>query len=216
MIKNHRRNYNLPNFIGIGVAKSGTTWLSEILRAHPQIFIPPEKELVFFSYEENYKNGINWYLDFFKDASPSQISGEFSVDYLASGHKTAKRIYEFNKNIKLILMVRNPVERAISHYRFLKQINKKTNTFVNEIRLNGSPASHSLYYKNFLPFTELFPREQYHIIRYDDIVTNPKSIQKSVYRFLGVCSDIDSGVTKKVIGKTINPRFIFLDKLRLY
>jgi len=106
---------NYPTYIGIGAMKSATTWLSECLRYHPEIFISSPKEIHFFSI--NYDKGMNWYLKHFNKSSNYKSKGEFSVSYL-SHPEASKRIKKNLGEIKLLVSLRNPVERFISHYKY--------------------------------------------------------------------------------------------------
>ncbi len=110
----------LPAFLGIGAAKCGTTTLHDLLALHPSIFVPPEKELSYFSSEENFAKGTSWYASFFAAAGPDQCPGEITPQYLyAPG--AARRVYDLlGPKTKLIVMLRNPADRAFSHYRHMR------------------------------------------------------------------------------------------------
>lgn len=111
-----------PDFLIIGAMKSGTTYLFNLLDQHPQIVLPKIKELHFF--DNNYFMGKNWYKCQFPNKSFNKIiTGEASPYYIY--HPLAPiRSYKFNKKFKIILLLRNPTERAISHYNmFSKMLN---------------------------------------------------------------------------------------------
>ena len=122
----------LPNFIIIGAQKAGTTWLAHMLRQHPDIFMPPQ-EVHFFNFKKNFSRGLNWYEQHFKGAKPGQIVGEKTPNYLwianeEEHRKAGRRRHQANihesiaqtlPDVKLIVVVRNPVKRALSainHY----------------------------------------------------------------------------------------------------
>ena len=102
----------LPEFVIIGAAKSATTWLAQNLQAHPQVFIPgPEPH--YFSTE--FHRGQAWYESWFEQAPPDRRVGEKSADYLA--HPEApRRIAKALPHARLIVQLRNPIERAYSDY----------------------------------------------------------------------------------------------------
>ncbi|MGL5796372.1 MAG: sulfotransferase domain-containing protein, partial [Waterburya sp.] len=104
-----------PDFIIIGAGKSGTTSLYKYLEYHPQILLPNKKELRFF--DKNFILGHEWYLAQFPTLTDQSqgLTGEASPSYLFMPH-AAQRIKDFAPNIKLIVMLRNPVERFISDY----------------------------------------------------------------------------------------------------
>src|SRR5688572_30664430 len=102
----------VPNFVGIGAPKSATTWLSEVLRKHPDVFVAHGKELVYFSSQKKFSRGEQWYLSHFTGVTTQTAVGEFSVSYLGGGRVTAERIHAFNPDMKLIAVLRDPVARS--------------------------------------------------------------------------------------------------------
>ena len=101
----------LPEFLGIGTQKGGTTTLHQLLTSHPQVFLPKCKEIHFFSL--HYAKGTNWYANHFKDAAKDQIKGEITPLYLFDT-KAPKRIHKILPEAKLITLLRDPVERTLS------------------------------------------------------------------------------------------------------
>lgn len=112
----------LPNFIIIGAAKSGTTTLYQYLDRHPQIFMSNPKEPNFFASDRNYARGIDWYAELFQTAKADQIVGEASTPYTHQLHlpDVPQRIFQTVPDVKLIYIMRHPVDRAYSQY--LQQI----------------------------------------------------------------------------------------------
>ena len=112
---------SLPNFMCLGAAKSGTTTLYDILRQHPDVYIPSFKEPHFFDIPENYKNGINWYeKNYFKSAN-KKIVADFTPSYFFD-KEAPKRIFEsLGGKVKFVVILRNPVDRAYSHYLHSKR-----------------------------------------------------------------------------------------------
>ena len=204
-----------PNFLGIGAPKCGTTWLSEVLRKHPEIFVAHGKELVYFVSEKQFRKGEKWYLDHFSKVTTEPAVGEFSVSYLGGGAATAERIHEFSPDMKLIAVFRDPVHRAWSHYRWLQQLGKCDLTFSEALKTDKHIVNDSMYFKNLSCYFDRFNRDNILIIRFEDIKNDPLSVQQNVYDFLGVDGNFDSGITKKVIGKTIKPRSRFLENARI-
>ena len=107
---------SLPNFMCLGAAKSGTTTLYDILRQHPDVYIPSFKEPHFFDIPENYKNGINWYgKNYFKNAN-TKVVADFTPSYFFD-KEAPKRIFEsLGGKVKFVVILRYPVDRAYSHY----------------------------------------------------------------------------------------------------
>ena len=103
----------LPDFLGIGTQKGGTTYLYELLKRHPQVFLAEPKEQHFFSL--HWQRGADWYRRQFASAAESQICGEITPYYLFHPEVPA-RIQSLLPNVKLIVLLRDPVERALSQY----------------------------------------------------------------------------------------------------
>lgn len=110
-------NTALPNFICGGAPKSGTTTLYDILKEHPEIYLSSFKEPLFFNSDENFSKGVNWYLSTYFDKHENEsIIGDFTPSYLCSSI-AAKRIFEsLGSEVKFLFILRNPIDRAYSHY----------------------------------------------------------------------------------------------------
>ncbi len=108
----------LPDFIIIGAAKLGTTTLYNYLSLHPQICMSPVRETEFFAKDEKYIKGLEWYGSFFSNASPHQVCGEKSVTYtiVSKFPEAVPRIAQVLPNVKLIYIMRHPVDKAYAFY----------------------------------------------------------------------------------------------------
>jgi len=107
---------SLPNFMCIGAAKSGTTTLYDILKKHPEIFIPAFKEPHFFDIPENYNNGIEWYeKNYFRNIN-KKIIADFTPSYFFEKQAPERIFNDLGKDIKFVILLRHPVDRAYSHY----------------------------------------------------------------------------------------------------
>src|SRR5258706_1394558 len=110
-----------PNFLLVGAMKCATTTWWQILRCHPQIFMPADKEPGFFSWDDKYSRGWNWYEALFSDAEGKLAIGEASTFYTKqmlfpeASHRIARHL----PDAKLIYVVRNPIVRIESHWRHL-------------------------------------------------------------------------------------------------
>lgn len=183
------------DFIGIGAAKSGTTWLADNLRNHPEIFIPEKKELIYFNkmmpYKEttqNYRYGkpIDWYHSFFKNAGPNRIKGEFSPQYFTS-LEAVKKIYQYNPDIKLLVMLRNPVEVAFSSYFYFIQIGEiKPISFNDAIKKYDWVLNSGCYFKYLKRYFEQFPGKSIKILLFDNVTKKPEVLYKEALDFLSL------------------------------
>ncbi|MBI65998.1 MAG: hypothetical protein CMG64_06875 [Candidatus Marinimicrobia bacterium] len=175
----------LPDFIGIGSPRCGTTFLVSLLKQHPKIhFNPYFKEIHFF--DNNYHKGLNWYANFYKDISKNVLCSDFTPSYLLL-EKNIKKIYEFNKNIKLVACFRDPIARTFSHYvhkdrtrnwhkDFFDIINDKDNEIVD----------YSLYGAQLKMALKYFPQKNIHIIIFEDLISNPQDTLSALFRFLEI------------------------------
>lgn len=196
-----------PDFYIVGAARSGTTSMWQYLRQHPTIFMPADiayKEPAYFA--DLYGLGdLSQYLALFSDASPDQACGEASTAYL-SAPECPRRIYKKRPDAKIIIMLRNPVERAYSLYcwmvkegyeflspfeKALKEEEKRRRNpdfkFNNPENFYNYLYFHSgLYSDQILRYLELFTTKQIHVILFDEFINDSLRVTKDVYRFLGV------------------------------
>lgn len=176
----------MPDFVIVGAAKSATTWLSDNLGRCPDAFIPgPEPH--FFS--DNFSRGLGWYEEWFREARPEQVVGEKSADYLAHPDAAA-RLRRVLPNARLVVQLRNPVDRAYSDYCMLfrrGEVGPAPERYLDpgkaEVRrfLDGG-----LYGRHLAAYYALFPRDQIKVILYDDIRRDPERIFAEVCEFLGL------------------------------
>lgn len=121
-----------PNFMIIGAQKAGTTALYEYLSKHPQIQPTKEKELHYFNCEARYKLGVEFYRSLFQVTSNSKLTFDASPGYLCNA-KAPARIYAHNPEVKIIILLRDPVERAYSAWNmYRKRYLRNRNWFFDE------------------------------------------------------------------------------------
>lgn len=208
---------NNIDFIGIGSAKCGSTWLSECLNDHPDILFSAQKSrkgLMFFQKKgylldrfSNYNKGIDWYLNQFLDAERNKIRGEYCVDYFTDLY-SPRLIKKSFPNIKLILALRNPTEMVYSLYWYLKAFSSANiniempNTFEEVFSskdVQNFLLKKALYSKHLTNWLKYFPKNQIHIVIFDDIKSKPKGVISDLYNYLGVEKNyLPEQLTKKV------------------
>ncbi|RJP85118.1 MAG: hypothetical protein C4518_17320 [Desulfobacteraceae bacterium] len=181
------------DFIGIGAAKSGTTWLADNLRNHPQIFIPEKKELIYFNktmphkpdiQNYRYEKPVDWYHSFFEKATPGQIKGEFSPHYFTSP-EAVNKIHQYHPDIKLIAILRNPVERAFSSYLYSIQIGEmKAASFKDAVNKHPGIISQGFYHEHLEKYFDRFHRKNIKILLFETVKTDPEALFKNVLDFL--------------------------------
>ena len=200
------KNTNGPNFIIIGAQKSGTTSLENYIAQHPSV-IPAIKKETHFWYRD-FEKGINWYLAHFPPIPKSEkfITGEATPNYLEN-YQTAKRIYNVFPEVKLLVILRNPVDRTFSQYHHWIKFNWDYRSFETAINYEleilsknpEQPQGNEKYWQQpsnyigrgiYIEFINkwlgVFPREQILILKAEDLYQKPVNTMKQVFEFLGL------------------------------
>ena len=180
----------LPNLVTIGAMKAGTTSLHEYLSLHPDIYMSEKKEINFFSHNEKYENGVEWYKKFFP--LNVKIRGESSQSY-SKYHlweNVPKRIYkDLGKNVKFIYILRDPLKRVYSHYNEMQAQNVAPKS-LEEYVLKDLPKSEivltSCYKKQLDHFLAYFPLENFKIITLEDLKEDKMKVLNEIFSFLEV------------------------------
>jgi len=198
-----------PNFIIAGFPKCGTTSLHHYLSEHPQIFMPSQKELHFFTYEilSKLKNGpkdgavkktqiqdSKKYLDFYRNVKNEIAVGDASPSYINYPNQFLK-IKEYLEDPKFIIVLRDPINRAYSNYLHLKREQRETLTFKEAVNRENKRIKdkysdfwyykfNSTYYDKILKAKETF--KEVLIITSEELNENHEATMKKVYKFLDV------------------------------
>lgn len=202
-----------PNFLIIGAAKSGTTALWHGLRQHPQIYVSPRKHTRHFAYEvenpdfrgpgpENVSVPYavvndEAYHALFEGVDSETAIGEASHSYLYRP-EAPERIRGYAPGMKLIAILRDPAERAFSHYRqMIRDGREPINDFVRALEEEGARirgrwwpdfyyVQMGLYHNHLKRYFDLFERDQIGVYFYDDFRADPSGVLQSIFRFLDV------------------------------
>lgn len=186
----------LPTFIGLGAQRAGTTWAYNCLAQHPQVFMTAKKELHFFY--AHYARGIAWYESQFAGAGDARARGEISPDYMYSA-KALENIARDLPAVKLFVILRGPIDRAISAYA-LRHDRNEGMSFGEALRQVPSLVDRGMYCKHLDNVYNLFPAERVKVLLYDDLVARPGVFLDELYAFVGV----DTGVRPKAMGTRYN------------
>lgn len=203
-----------PDFLIVGAAKSGTSSLHSYLNAHPDIFLPPEKELYFWHINRNPNKAIlkYWegkreipltlkdYLAHFDEAKTNQIKGEATPSYLYY-HKyvtqSLKELCPDYRNIKIIIILREPVDRIFSEYRFVKKMGHDPENLDFEESLKAEPRRLKnnnvlldLFYTSLSKYPEqvkayLHAFNNVEIVLYDSLKKDSQKLTEQLCRFVG-------------------------------
>lgn len=211
---NRRVSGALPNLIIIGAMKSATTSLFNYLKAHPKIGMSPRKELHFFNaggWKGNWQLGLDWYRTNFDPAA--QIRGEATPNYTQHDvfPGTAERIAATVPHAKLIYLVRDPIQRIVSHYLHRVARGEITSDFSTAIRTyeNGL-ISPSWYGRELEIYRQHFPAEQIQVLEFSELIREPRQTMDAACAFLGVdAAEIPASVYSRIHNKTqyVQPRW---------
>lgn len=205
------------SFINIGAAKCGTTTLHNILIQHPNLCIPTEKDFHFFDNDANYAKGLDWYARYFRSCDGDILKGEISATYLYSEKAPSRLAKYFGHQLKLILILRNPAERAFSEYLHQKralneQVFDFNSYFLNEGQINSAMPMYEtvidrgFYYQHLKQYDSIFGKEQLKICFLEDLKDDPKKVIKGILDFLEVDSEAPIAYELRANEK-LTPRF---------
>jgi hypothetical protein len=187
------------DFLLIGAQKCGTSALAHYLGKHPEIGMANTKEVHFFDGDANFAQqppNYTHYHKHFDFTTPGKLHGEATPIYLY-WQPACQRIWQYNPNVKLIAILRNPIARAFSHWAMEVERKAETESFLDAIRheaerLNGvqhrvfSYIDRGLYAPQILRYKALFPEHQLLFLNYEDFKTEPEGTLAKVFNFLGV------------------------------
>jgi len=202
------------DFIGIGAMRCATTWISRVLGDHPDLFIPAGmKEVHFFDkfrknqQDEvkerwNYDKGLDWYRNLFIDAGDTQLVGEYTPSYLTD-LEAPELIHQHFPEIKLILSLRDPIDRLKSHHQYVRRNHPSIPDDLDQAIQTSNDRYHflenGLYGKYLETYLQHFSPDQILILFYEDIRSKPKQVCQQLYTFLNVDSNyLPPVVTQKV------------------
>ena len=194
----------LPDFIVGGAPRSGTTWLYHLLDRHPDVYMakPIRPEPKFFLVDDIFEKGLDFYAEtWFSGVPDYMLAGEKSTNYLES-EVVAERIHESLPETRLVFVLRDPVDRAVSNWRWSRMNGFETLSLPEALRLEEqreaeyqrdlrfsrpfSYFSRGLYRRMLQPFVDRFGLDQIVVLRYEEIAEKPTSVAETVHRFLGI------------------------------
>jgi hypothetical protein len=200
-----------PDFLGIGAQRAGTTWLHQRLLRHPDIFLPQIKELHFFDerpdlrgyegegrpgrpfyYDMDSAEDWGWYRRQFEAGAGVAVRGEITPHYAVLSEPRVALIASIFPRLKIIYILRNPVQRAWSGFRlfwFLEMKNRECRLDAEALRktiMHPAKLAHGDYRRNTAIWEKYCGRERILYLFYDDIVEDPRRVLARVQDFLGL------------------------------
>lgn len=188
-----------PNFIVIGAARCATTSLHKYLQSHSGVFLSEPKEINYFSKERFKSKGLQWYLSHFKNAKTKAI-GEASTSYTSAPNvlDAPRHIKdELGSDIKFIYIVRDPIERLLSHYTHYVLRGQPIEPLEQIVREKKHSIVHQGRYAYQLSlFLEHFDKKNFKVITVDELKRHPQPTMQGICEFLGVSTEreFESGV----------------------
>ncbi|MCY7408740.1 MAG: sulfotransferase [Chitinophagales bacterium] len=219
-----------PNFFVVGAPKSGTTSLYIYLSQHPQVFLPRKKELNYFCFDLHFNYPLLSYqqfMSYYEEVKNETAIGEISVWNLFS-KDAAQKIFDFNPESKIIIMLRNPVEMMyVLHSNHLYSGNENINDFgealnEEEIRKRGELIPNNIrcpyeglqyrevakYSKQVLQYFKIFGRENVKVILFDDFIGETERSFKEILLFLKVDENFLPELKPYNVSKTTRSKFL--------
>lgn len=199
------------DFIIVGAMKAGTSSLGFHLNSHPDIYLP-EKELQFFNDDSKFYMGYNYYYSLF-NPNGEKVLGEKTPTY-SYQENVAERIYDFNPDIKLIWILRSPVDRAYSNYLHAVKNGSELLSFESAVENESERIKtdiwkgyleRSIYIKQVKRYLQWFKIEQMHFVIFEEFKANPEKELKKIFNFLEVDSS-KSFYKVEERNKTVMPR----------
>lgn len=182
----------MPNFLLIGAMKAGTTSLYHYLRSHPQVFMPSFKAPEFFAGKAHTRRGVDWYRHQFAGAGAEATAiGEASNVYTKFPHYPGvpERIAEHIPDVKLLYIVRDPVERIRSHYQTRLAEGAEKAPFETAVFENPIYLDYSRYWLQIEQYLRCFSEEQLLVMTAEQLRHDRASLLRKVYGFLDVDAD---------------------------
>lgn len=217
------------NTLVIGAGRAGTTTLCEFLSKQPRVCFSNIKEIAYFSINDQYKRGEDYYHSFFDHYRNEPVVASADT-YLLMDYQAIERIYAYNPQMKFIIMLRNPVDRAYSSYNysvhyghhkvyssFLTSIEKEENIAQETHIVTRNNLGHfygSLYYQHLSVWMSKFPKNQFLLIKLDDFVKNGTLVANQLSNFLGTDITFELPDSKKLNAHAV-PRFKGFEQLLL-
>ncbi|MBE9190538.1 sulfotransferase [Gloeocapsopsis crepidinum LEGE 06123] len=179
-----------PNLFVIGAMKAGTSSLHNYLNNHPQIFMCSPKEPMFFSNHSNWEKGEQEYLKLFENAGDALLVGESSTNYSKAPYYSGvpELIAQFNPDARFIYIMRDPIERTISHYWFHVSYFKERRDIVTAIQQQPHYLEVSDYAMQLKLYFDAFGKERVATLTLEDLKKDATKEMQKLFAWLGVDS----------------------------
>jgi hypothetical protein len=173
------------NFLAVGPFKTGTTWIYEYLKMHDNICVPKRTKETFF-FDKKYSKGIDYYFSYFDQDNTNKILGEIAPSYFHSP-EAPYRIHDLNPNCKIIVTLREPIDRLISYYlHMLRRGDIGKETSFRDVLQQENFLNSSKYYYHLSRWISLFGAANVKILYYELLRDKPDKFVKYLCQAVGV------------------------------
>lgn len=191
----------LPNFLIIGAQKSGSSWFSENLADHPDVFVAPS-ELYFFNRE--FERGVEWYEALFENATGEKRVGDGTPGYISHPEAPARIRATLGPDVKMIGCLRHPIDRAYSAFwNYLSWERIPKNSDFRQMFLETEELemrSRGFYFEQLARYLEHFPRENLLLFVYEEDLKRGAETIRECYEFL----DVEPGFVPPRVAQMVN------------
>jgi len=192
-------NLTLPNFLGLGAQKAGSSWLWANLRCHPELFLPARKELHYFNL--HFYSSLASYSSWFEEAD-GKIKGEITPAYGILPRRRISFVKQIMPDVKLILILRNPIDRAWSRAKMVLRepgdteidLHAFSEGYLRRAIIHPSSQARGDYLTIIDNWLEYFAQEQLHLCFFEDLTQRPREFLSAIFSFLGVRQEVDWSV----------------------
>jgi hypothetical protein len=180
----------LPDFLIIGAMKCGTTTLQAQLAQVPGVFMTTPKEPNFFSDDDVWEKGRGWYEALFEDAGPQDLKGEASTHYtkLPTHPRTLERLRPMLPSPRIIYMIRNPFDRAVSHYIHAWSMGEAGGDAVAAFAETPAYADYGHYGMQIAPWVEAYGTDRILLTSLEQLTASPDAEFRRIQAFLGLAA----------------------------
>ncbi len=185
----------VPSFLGIGAQKAGTTWLHRNLQQHPEVGFAERKEVHFLDFEDNFERGVDWYLAQF-EGNEGRICGDITPDYMIVDRSRVEWMHALNPEMRLVLLLRDPVERAWSAARYYLgnrgiDAASQRSEEIQELVTRSFMLWRGGYTEAIDRWESVFSTEQLLVGFFEEMVDEPEQLLRRVLRHIGADPDVE-------------------------
>ena len=178
----------LPNFLGIGAQRCGTTLLHAVLETHPEIYVPRRRKEIHF-FDRHFDRGLDWYQEFFpspESAKAYRAIGEITPDYIYFPEAAARIIRTVPRDCRFIVTLRHPAQRVFSGYTHHRRSFAEKRPFERFVEEQEDATARGFYTAQLRRFLDAYPREQFLILIFEEWAKQPAPALDEIRSFLGL------------------------------